>query len=84
MLKKAILITFILLILAGLVSTCCQAKDLTVQNGSIALDEISENNLYIEKIFAMYSMEFKKKHDRADYENLIYENDKCVMCGKEK
>ncbi len=78
--KKIVILLFLIFSL----SLNSHAKDLTRRNAENGLDEISENNLYIEKVFAMYSMEFKKEHPREEYENLIYENDKCVMCGKEK
>ncbi len=78
--KKVFIILFVLSL-----SGNGYAKDLTGKNASIALDEISESNLYIEKIFVMYSMEFKKEHPREAYENLIYDDSGlCPMCGKEK
>ena len=83
--KKIIIALIALLIALGFAIKNCEAKDLTVQNGSIALDEISENNLYIEKIFAMDSEEYKEKRGREAYENLIYDdNGICPMCGREK
>ena len=82
--KKIIIALLALLIVLGFAIKSCEAKALTSQNADIALDEITDTNLYVEKLFSMYSIDFKNEHPREEYENLIYENDKCVMCGKEK
>ena len=82
--KKYIVIVLAILAILGFAIKSCEAKALTSQNTDRALDEITDTSLYVGKLFSMYSIDFKKEHGPKVYENLIYENDKCVMCGKEK
>lgn len=81
---KAIIIISTVLIALGFAIKSCEAKEITPANLDRALDEITDTSLYVGKLFSMYSIDFKKEHGPKAYEDLIYEDNKCVMCGKEK
>ncbi len=81
-LKKAIILVIALLLLVGLCSTCRADEfwDRVAKAGKM----LSDIHTMTSKSFALDSEEEIKKHGREAYENIIFDDNKCPMCGKEK